>query len=134
MSTQSRKFRLLFLAVIVAASMIPVTAIAAGPPTSFYLVARDRACQLPDATGQPQASVASKVQMIEAGENLLQVHCTGLLPAGSALPELPMKLTFVETKIYCATWYDGAFLLSKAYGATVLPDGVAELSCAFMIH
>lgn len=134
MSKLSRKFRFLSLAMAVAFSMAAMTVDAGSPPTKFYFVANDRACQLPDATGRPQETVVSKVQMAEVAENLVQLDCVGLLPAGSALPESPMKLSFSETKTYCATWYDDGLLLTKAYGATVLPDGTAEISCAFTIH
>ena len=72
--------------------------------------------------------------MTDLAENLVRMDCSGRLPAGSALPRYPMKLSYYETKVYCATWYDQNFLLSQAYGATVMPDGTAEISCVFKIH
>ena len=113
-----------------------VTAVVASAsvPALFYLASMDRNCQLPDASTRPQEIADSKVQMTDLAENIVRMDCSGHLPAGSALPRYPMKLSFSETKVYCATWYDQNFLLSKAYGATVMPDGTAEIRCVFTIH
>lgn len=113
-----------------------VTAVVASAsvPALFYLASMDRNCQLPDASVRPQEIAESKIQMSEVAENIVRMDCSGHLPAGSALPRYPMKLSYAQTKIYCATWYGQNFLLSTAYGATVLPDGTAEISCVFKIH
>lgn len=122
--------------VVLLIAVFSVTAVVASAnvPALFYLASMNRNCQLPDATGRPQEIADSKVQMSELAENLVRMDCSGRLPPGSAVPRYPMKLSYDQTKVYCATWYDQNFLLSTAYVATVMPDGTADISCTFKIH
>lgn len=114
-------------------SLTASAASAGTPPTSFYLASPGLPCQLPDATGRPQQATESKAEMTEVAEHYVQTSCIGTLPEGSALPSGPLKLSYSETKLFCATQYGDALLLTKSYGATVLPDGTAEINCMFRI-
>ena len=126
--------KLSMIVLLVLVFSVTVVMVNAAPPTSFYLVSPGMPCRLPDASGQPQDTIASKVKVVETSDNFVQIDCVGALAAGATLPDHPMVLTYFETKVYCGTFYGESLLLSRAYSATVLPDGTSTISCLFRIH
>lgn len=121
------------LLLVLALLLSTFVASAGGPPTSSYLVSKGWECRLPDAIGRPQGAEVWKIEFSDMGANVLKATCAGALPSGSVLPAIPLKLTFNETKVYCATFYGLDVLLSDAYGAVVYPDGTSTISCLFAI-
>ncbi|QLQ06413.1 MAG: hypothetical protein HZY76_10405 [Anaerolineae bacterium] len=121
----------LILMMIFLLSLTASATSAGTPPTLVYLASPGQPCQLPDATGQPQQTIESKAEMTEVAEHSVQASCVGILPEGSVQPSSPLKLSYSETKLFCATQYGDELLLTKSYGATVLPDGTAEINCTF---
>ncbi len=122
------KFLLLVLVLSLTA-----TAVSAAKPMNYYLVTLDSPCRLPDATGVPQDTVASKAAMYEVGDYVIRMDCLGKLPPGSEVPKAPVKLVFSDTKVYCATVYEERALLTEAYAAIVSPNRMSQISCTFHI-
>lgn len=126
--------KLSMIVLLVLVFSVTAVVVNAAPSTPFYLVSPGMPCRLPDASGQPQDTIESKIRMYEISDNFVQMDCEGTLAAGATLPDHPMVLTYLETKVYCGTFYGEPLLLSRAYSATVLPDGTSTISCLFRIH
>lgn len=121
-----------FLSVLLAAMLLTVAflpAAASPPEPDYYSVSQSGPCWLPNGEARPTSALMLKKNFTWEAPLQFVGTCWGQLPKDAPRPKETIKLTYAETGRLCEVKYQGSTFRTIDYGATVHPNGAAEITC-----